>query len=705
MWQYMQDLDNRDLYQETFLDEMKVRTMGEPHQSSVVPGPLGPVLDATGHTVTIRRKIAKILSDVCVKHAPPSETLATFWSRRMEWCASGSAPGAKHWIAGTTRRDATAATKLSLAAMLPSDFLEWTMQQQPVTLSKAVHKFENGKNRNLWNCLNGLYYLEAYLSCGFEKGLTGVAGMRITDGGAQSIIGAVDRNMAVSSDCWVLSYDFHDFNYYHLLRHQAYLVDMIGKVRSTGGVVPNSDYARVGAYLAQCRLNTVLVDPTSDTVGVADTALVTGLRLTTVTNTIFNAVYLETATDLLRQWDIPVETVINDRLGDDVFSVGHNWAPLAALSDMVNAIGYTGQGIKIELDQRGEFLRLEYEERGIFGYLNRTLPNLASGEWDLSPGSGVSERASALWEQLQKIARRGGTLDPLAWWRSLVRPLCGSKVFGRVGAPPKSWLFSHASRGGANIATLVGEHYVWAQYDFSRAASIPLAIPAALSRTLVGPGIRSATDRVAKLGIQLKHAEREVVEGSLVRTAFAKCWPSQVTRSWHAYMASLWIDVHGVRTTVPSCELVELPDQLWFRAATNLRAGVEAEHTTIRGCWARLDPPLLLAVKIAIKQHGGQLKGFHHLLVLQELNDLVDIIDRWRAHYSDEDIMRWVFDEYQWPSVSNESLGEYGAALVRVMCDQILSILSDTIDMDNNVLQTIWLSVWHKVYTLGTFVY
>jgi hypothetical protein len=433
--------------------------------------------------------------------------------------------------------------------------------------------------------------------------------------------------------------------------------------------------------------------------------LVTGLRLTTVTNTVFNATYLEVARDLLAAWGISVDTLIDDRLGDDVFSVGTSWAPLAALSDMVNAIGYTGQGLKIELDRRGEFLRLEYDTTGIHGYLNRTLPNLASGEWDLSTGGDTTERAAALWAQLLKMQRRGATLDPLVWWRSFVRPLCGNKAFGQTGAPPQSWLFSQSKYNGAGNAIYKDGVVHWAAADFTDVTNVNIPIPDRLLRSLRGRGVDAELSRLSKFGCQFCGQELEVISSTIVRAAYAKCWPPTLINGWLAYTATAWLNHRPVTTSAVGVSLPPIPEQLWLRALANIKQGVEAEHTTMRGAWARLKPPILMAVKLAVNNYGGGLRGLSTLFRIQELTDLVDICDRWQARYDGAAIITWVFDDYHWPAIANEHLGEYGASLVREVCDQILSICGSTMPMEAEVMQTVWLCIWHKVHMDGTFVY
>jgi hypothetical protein len=547
--------------------------------------------------------------------------------------------------------------------------------------------------------------LEAYLSDGFEKGLTGTCGMRITDGGVGAIAGAAARALAARRGLWILSYDFHDFNYYHLLRHQATLIREIGRVRATGGLQPQPDYDRVGRFLAKCRERIVLVDPSSDVVGVADTALVTGLRLTTVTNTVFNATYLEVARHLLSLWGITVETDIDDRLGDDVFSAGQSWLQLAALSEMVNAIGYTGQGLKIELDHRGEFLRLEYDSEGISGYLNRTLPNLASGEWDLSAGGGVAERSGALWEQLCKMRRRGASLDPERWWRALVRPLCGSKVFGQTGAPPFSWLLAHGSQGGGNVATLKSGLFSWDATDYSDTSVSSIPVPGSVLQSLAGPGVHSELTRVAALSPGFTGNEMRVLSDAIVRAAFAKCWPGRLVKEWHALSGAVWLNSRRRPGQRIRRGLVTIPTPIWTTVLEGVGSLRECEATVLRGSWARLAPPLLLAVKLAIKHQGGGVKGLRALYAQQELWDLVDILDRWSQHYESNAILAWVFDEWKWPSIRSEALGEYGTSLTRECVDRLLSLSNYAIPLTQANLETIWLSVWHKVHTLGVFVY
>jgi hypothetical protein len=377
------------------------------------------------------------------------------------------------------------------------------------------------------------------------------------------------------------------------------------------------------------------------------------------------------------------------------------------LSDVVNGMGYTGQGLKIMLEHRGEFLRIEYSSGGCNGYLNRTLPNLVCGEWDLTASATVANKARALWDQLCKIRRRGGVLDACEWWRQLVKTTCGVYMMGALCAPSSAWLHAAAENGGAGVAypDCPG---VYNGYTFDEHQSQPL-LTEREAEDLGGAGINNAVTLCTSAYQLRSGAQVRVVRDALIRTAHAKVLPRSAVQRWRVLDGYVWhLRSHQQRTREKAIKLYR--DRHWisvaevYELASRLCASIENSCwlTSVRNCWTQLHPPVLVAVKLGVGASSDQLTGLCELLRGQNLHEVGGRIRQLCTWFDDDAVVAWVYDEYCWGSPNSYGADELDGIYARYLTDWCMQLEltrhpPGVVKMSRAVVQELGARMWNAI--------
>jgi hypothetical protein len=424
--------------------------------------------DHNAYRSLLKRCIHEAIDGVLVNVVEPL-TFTDWYAVRMHWAASGGAPGAKvSWDGSSTER----MNKRGALLIIPESHIRNILEKScgAVLWSKASIKYENGKNRAIWNTSVEHYVIQAYILDMFEKHLKPDTWDSASNNLQTKFAGDIRRLVSLANNVGVM-WDYSDFNINHIQESMADLFSgavhgLLRRLESNAGgasycTIARHDLLSCLEYVESCRFLTILEDPESDLVIQVVRSMQSGERATSFQNTFLSRAY----TLMVLKWSrINFGRYIlldeSAHLGDDVFSLARTVTDGVIACILFNLLGYAGQLFKITVDygQRGEYLRLNFDTGilKIAGYPVRSAMGLIGGEFFRDSVVDPGDRASAFIDQYSKVIRRGGQIKP-ALLDMLIRNNCSLVYHDKNGAkhvilPNLSILMTPSALGGYGVS-------------------------------------------------------------------------------------------------------------------------------------------------------------------------------------------------------------------------------------------------------------
>lgn len=352
-------------------------------------------------------------------------TLTEWYDRRMHWAASGGAPGATiRWASDTPLQRMN---KRGAVLLIPESHVRNILSTTagPVLWSKCAPKFENGKNRAIWNTAVEHYLIQCYILDNFESNLASID-WNAAYHSTSTRLKADMMRLTLLNDFVGVMWDYSDFNINHTFPAMNGLYSSAVN-RLIKRAIPHDDqdqpYVRRAsddlkvclAWVNAAKEFSVLEDPASGVMARVTRSLQSGERGTSFCNTFLNKAY----TIMVRKWaqkltGDPWLSSLSFHAGDDAYEFARRMLHAVLACIAYNLLGFAGQLYKITIDyhSRGEFLRSSYNsiDNKIAGYPVRTAMGLLGGEFFRESIADPGARASAFIDQYTKVLRRGGNI-------------------------------------------------------------------------------------------------------------------------------------------------------------------------------------------------------------------------------------------------------------------------------------------------------
>lgn len=457
--QYLNEVFGRWSYSANFDAEIADRLKKPKIKRSFCMRPDGSVLRSEEQYARTADAAIQAVVDICVGGIEKSgfQNLDEFVDKAYEWSASGSAPGTTIFYEVDGKRVRISPTKKAWLEGVPkTGAREWMRATEPRVLSTLVPKFENGKVRALSNTENWEYVLESYLLRGFEDTLQEVEGALMKEGGL-SEVAKIKTRMDQLEGRFGWSYDYKSFENNHTFLDMSNVWNKVSatlaaRAQDAGRGDVASDTREVGQWLAKAFNNVQLRQMGTDMpYHKTNFGLPTGTRGTAFMNTLLNKVYCTLAETFLRT-GMDVNALGWGHMGDDVIAATDDYVTANALTMIMSNMGLMTNDLKtVVWYEGGELLRKWYTAGvGVKGYLNRMLPNVCCGEWDLKAASLPDDKVGAFNTVMTKMLSRGAISNYAIPIMEAVRVGTGStKRHGKQYALPKGWLYSSTVNGGA----------------------------------------------------------------------------------------------------------------------------------------------------------------------------------------------------------------------------------------------------------------
>lgn len=429
-------------------------------------------LDYTNYDLDLYQSIDEAVTSVLPGRVH-LESFSHWYDRRMFWAAAGGAPGAT--VRWATDGDRQRLNKRGALLLIPEIHMLNILKNvlDPVLYSKAAVKFENGKNRAIWNTAIEHYVIQAYILDMFE-GANESGTWNAGAASADEMLRGTVRRLLNLGDRVGLMWDFSDFNINHTLTAQTYLWQAVERAllkRGSGTtsidtLVCAQDIRMATAFIVGARNFTVLHDTETDFIARVSRSLQSGERATSFTNTFLNRAYtLQVRRYFVRSCGRPIIHDESYHQGDDVYLTVDNVCDAQEVCYAYNLLGYAGQVHKIMADypnSRGEFLRIhyDYQLKRAVGYPVRSYMGLIGGEFFREGLADPGARSISFSDQVAKVNRRGGRISKRLLERLQVKNTSLSytsedKKSHKVTVPPD--LLTTPVRFGGYASTLSAE--------------------------------------------------------------------------------------------------------------------------------------------------------------------------------------------------------------------------------------------------------
>lgn len=391
-------------------------------------------------------------------------TLDQFIAKGYEWAASGSAPGVKIIYPGQNKDFKTAATKRAWIEQASGNSIKaWMDATPPHIKSTLVPKKENGKDRALTNTVNEEYALEAYMLQGLEDTVPSLTGCLMKEGGAKEVENVASRFKALE-ERYGWSYDYESFENNHDFNVMEQLWQMTTTMRVKQALLAGNfeaarDYERVGGWISKAVSNVYLRDMTTGESGWTKFGLMTGTRGTAYVNTVLNKVYSMLLQRSLTNMGCMINSTSWGHMGDDVLAVVADYTDASIMTSIMGAMGYRTNVSKTLIEyETGELLRRWYDQKkDLKTHLNRTIPNIVTGEWDLAASSLPYDKVISMVELIRLLNARGSSVEYNLALLQSVRIGQGAVTFqGRKQLVPITYLFTPTHNGGAGCHWIQG---------------------------------------------------------------------------------------------------------------------------------------------------------------------------------------------------------------------------------------------------------
>jgi len=676
--EYLNDLFAKDLYVQDFTDALMQRTVKGP---SVRLDPLDkePIDDV------VFRLATQLLQPV--KGARVLD-IEQFGDRVCEWVAAGSSPNTRITVLDEGKNVKLQGSKRLWAESKNGAAFREMLSTEPRSISTVTPKFENGKNRDLMSDSETNYAMQSYLLYGVEELLGGHYGMLFKLGG-QAALQQKNRILMRtmrSSGAYFWSYDFKNFQMNHSLESQkavwAALINIrINQAKHEKNLVAMEHYRRAGEWVIGAIDNCYVRDIATGLTIKNRFGLATGVRGTAFINTVLNKVYDSLAGNLATTWleGDPEDPRVGWHMGDDIMRQLSSLTAAVARTRAMSSLGLTGTDIKLLIEpDGGELLRYYYSKGSVMGYMNRTIPNIICGEWDLGVGATVLEKARSVPSVCGKLRERGANSVVVATLEQMLVRRVSAVNFNEVKQRfTVEYLGTSVITGGLGVMTNTIGRPIIGKRPRAR-ITIPKLYDRGVAAQVAGVGSVAYTGRVIDaygLGRE-RRLQMMIREGILVNN-LSRSWPARVVKDWYSEVGSRMQDL-----AVIGCDLgetwtwtkdsdgdVSLAIWMWRRIMSGQPViKSEVSYSEVCGLWTRVSPPDRLAFTELMRPANSTQTLVNVLSALFIRNKVAANtfgVHSWAAHVGVETTKLILLDDIEFDEVCDLRLHEDIRATIR----------------------------------------
>jgi hypothetical protein len=353
------------------------------------------------------------------------QTFEQFYKARANWMIKGSASGERTVIA--EYHDVLKELKELGVAIRPraakTDVAEYVTYQEildvlddiAVHLAKAHTKGnEHGKLRAIYGSLYTHYVLGSFWSLYLEDTVQLRSASMNKD---NSVL--LEESMARSTSCkngrWIVCLDYADFNAQHTGAAQECVLNTIYKWACLKGFTPTGEFSKIHEWYSSSFRNQWFQRPDNHKWVKALSGMFSGVRQTTLFNTVLNLTYHRIALKTCYEMGSMVRCPAAYVLGDDGWVEFYTEEEARQYLAAAKLGGMEINALKQLLSKgRGEYLRLIYDKDGkVRGCPVRSLASFVHGNVETNTASMGQQRIAEMYSQACMLTRRG--LDRSTW--------------------------------------------------------------------------------------------------------------------------------------------------------------------------------------------------------------------------------------------------------------------------------------------------
>jgi len=348
-----------------------------------------------------------------------SPSFRDFYKKRANWMIRGSMAGERNlakedravWLdfqsEGLGIRTIT--TKSDVAEWVVAEDLEKVLDNPPIHLARAHTKGnENGKIRAIYGSLYSHYVFGSYWSHHYEDRLS-FKSASLNKSNSTLICEAEERAKACADGKVITCLDYPDFNSSHSCKLQRLVIETISNWCQSKGLKPHEDLHSITQWYAKSFENQYFRVPTTGEWHRAESTMFSGVRQTTIINTLVNLTYHRHYLKMSHFLGSPLQVHHAFVLGDD------GWVAFQTMEDARTYVSIA-EHCKMSLNPikqltskgRGEYLRLIYDKDGcIRGCPVRSLSSAVHGNVESNKPSVATQRVTEFYSQWAMLSRRG----------------------------------------------------------------------------------------------------------------------------------------------------------------------------------------------------------------------------------------------------------------------------------------------------------
>lgn len=348
-----------------------------------------------------------------------SPSFEDFYKKRANWMIRGSMAGERNiakedravWLdfqnEGLGIRTNT--TKTDVAEWVTAEELAQVLDSPPIHLARAHTKGnENGKIRAIYGSLYSHYVFGSYWSYHYEDRLS-FKSASLNKSNSTLISEAEERAKACEEKKTITCLDYPDFNASHSCKLQRLVIETISNWCQSKGLRAHDDLLDITKWYSKSFENQYFRVPTTGEWHKAESTMFSGVRQTTIINTLINLTYHRHYLKMSHFLGSPLQVHHAFVLGDD------GWVAFNTMEDARTYVSIA-EHCKMSLNPikqltsegRGEYLRLIYDRDGhIRGCPVRSLSSAVHGNVESNKPSVATQRVTEFYSQWSMLARRG----------------------------------------------------------------------------------------------------------------------------------------------------------------------------------------------------------------------------------------------------------------------------------------------------------
>lgn len=426
---YLQGLSGRPLSNSDITSQLTSRT-GNVDESHIFKMSDEQIEQLVGDTLT---------SEVISWGKVSSETFEEFYARRIEWMRAGAAfttlevdyePGAPK-------------NKKSLMQQISFTQILEVLGSPPIHRAKAHLKGkENGKVRAILGSAYEHYVIGSFISSKLEEGIV-FKNSPMNKRPRELVKESLARVASCNSRRWIACLDYTDFNAQHTSHEQATVIRELFK---NSPYQADKEMATIVDWYARSFYNQWIHH--GDVVYKANKGLFSGVRVTSLINTVLNLAYHREYCKRLRKESLANSVIGNYNFGDDGWVEFNRESTAIAYCRIAAQSGsQINPGKQMIKHGAGEFLRVMYSRDSAKGCPVRSIENMVFGNTERSDRPYREEKLDILYGQLSVIVRRGA--DPEACEKLLISEgnyLLGKEDVNATDDQVKAYLYGTGKR-------------------------------------------------------------------------------------------------------------------------------------------------------------------------------------------------------------------------------------------------------------------